>query len=170
MPGGTLGVPGADQIVPLINQLMPYFEHVLATQDWHPADHVSFKNLWPVHCVEQTLGAELVKELKKERIERYFRKGTELHRDSYSAFGGTDLEAYLRDHHLSDLYFVGVATDFCVFHSAADALNCHFKVTVIRDACRGIEKEEEALATLQSKGAQIISFDRCLQLLKQRAR
>lgn len=144
MPGGVLGVKGADEIIPVINRLMSRFDHVIATQDWHlpGASHDG----WPVHCVGNTPGADFAIGLKTEKIERVFRK------DSYSAFT-TDLAAYLHAHQLEDLYFVGVATDYCVFHTAMDALKQHFKVTILLEGCRGIDHEAGALADLRGAGA-----------------
>lgn len=147
MPGGVLGVKGADKIIAEINDLIPRFDCVLATQDWH-APGVSHDG-WPLHCVQNTPGADFAKGLNTDRIQQVFRK------DSYSAFT-TGLEQYLRQHKLNDLYFVGVATDYCVFHTAIDALKHHFQVTIIEHACRGIDHAPEALNSLRSKGARIV--------------
>ncbi|HSX10725.1 MAG TPA: bifunctional nicotinamidase/pyrazinamidase, partial [Chlamydiales bacterium] len=162
MPGGALGVPGANAIVPVINRLIPKFEHVLATLDWHPPHHISFASshgkkvgekilvagheqiLWPDHCVQNTRGARLADGLHQERIEAVFHKGTDLKIDSYSTFFDnartrhTGLAEHLRKHGLKDLYFVGLATDYCVLYSVLDALELGFNVWVIRDACRAI--------------------------------
>ncbi len=186
MPGGALGVPGADELFPLINWLMPKFPLVLATQDWHPPDHVSFAEnhpgkkpgdvvlvrgtpqiLWPVHCVCHTSGAELVSGLNRELIKDVFFKGSDPEIDSYSAFfdneqrKSTGLADYLHSQQVTHIFLVGVATDYCVLYSALDALSLGFAVTVIRDACRGIDLKEgdvdRSLALMQEKGAQIIS-------------
>jgi len=176
MPGGALGVPHANEIIPVINALIPCFDHVIATMDWHPLNHVSFatthgkkvgeqfegQTLWPEHCVQETHGANLAKGLHQEKIEATFHKGTDLLVDSYSVFfdqsrhRATGLEEYLRAHELNNLFFVGVATDYCVLYSVLDALNLGFQVTVIRDACRAISDEEQALDQMKAKGAKII--------------
>ena len=166
MPGGALSVPHGNEIVPMINALIPQFDHVIATMDWHPLNHVSFETLWPVHCVQNTHGANLGTGLHKERIEEIFRKGINPLVDSYSAFfdearhRSTGLEQYWRDHQLNDLYFVGLATDYCVLYSVLDALDLGFQVTVIRDGCRGInlqpDDEEKAFKRMENKGAKIV--------------
>jgi nicotinamidase/pyrazinamidase len=183
MPGGPLGVPGADQLAAVINALIPKFPLVVASQDWHPPDHGSFATnhpgkkpgdvdhqnqlLWPVHCVRDTPGAKLVAELNKEKIARSFYKGTEKTIDSYSAFfdnlhlKSTGLGDYLKSQGVTDLFFVGVATDYCVLYTALDALNLGFSVSVIADACRPInldpKGEERALAAIVAKGGKVIS-------------
>jgi nicotinamidase/pyrazinamidase len=183
MPGGPLGVPGADQLATVINALIPKFPLVVASQDWHPPDHGSFASnhpgkklgdvdhqnqlLWPVHCVRDTPGAKLVAELNKEKIARSFYKGTEKTIDSYSAFfdnlhlKSTGLGDYLKSQGVTDLFFVGVATDYCVLYTALDALDLGFSVFVIADACRPInldpKGEERALAAIVAKGGKVIS-------------
>ncbi len=156
MPGGALAISNADRIIPLINQLMEKFEHVIATMDWHPADHVSFAT-WPQHCLEESEGVSLVKELHQEQIEKIFRKGMDPMVDSYSAFFDTNLADYLKKKKIQDLYFVGVATDFCVFHSLLDALELGFSATLVLDACMPIDSEggEKAVAEMREKGARI---------------
>ena len=183
MPGGALGVPHGDEIVPIINRLIPKFEHVIATQDWHPAHHTSFaithgkkvgekirigaveQILWPVHCVQNTQGAKLVEGLDREKIEAVYHKGVDPKVDSYSVFfdaerkRATGLATYLQKHRLKDLYFVGLATEYCVLYSVLDALELGFQVTLIRDACRPInlhpEDEKEAIEKMRSRGAKI---------------
>ena len=184
MPGGALGVPAADEIVPLINQLIPHFSLVLATQDWHPPDHVSFakshpgKNvgdkiqvegisqvLWPVHCIRNTKGAELVPHLNKEKIESIFYKGTDKFIDSYSAFfdnahrRSTGLYDYLKTRGVKEIHIAGVATDYCVLYSVLDALDLGLTVSVITDACRGIDlfpgDVENAFDKMVAQGAKV---------------
>jgi nicotinamidase/pyrazinamidase len=184
MPGGPLGVPGALEIIPLINALIPHFPHVIVTQDWHPSEHVSFAEshpgkrvgdtvdvegisqiLWPVHCVRETKGADLVSNLQKEKIACHFYKGTDALVDSYSAFfdnarrQSTGLEAYLNTHQIDHLYIAGVCTEYCVLYSTIDAIDLGFSVTVIADACRGIDAQnvKDAFAFMAAKGAKIIS-------------
>lgn len=187
MPGGALGIPGANAIVPIINHLIPKFDHVLATQDWHPPHHISFavshgkkvgevievgdlkQILWPVHCVQNTHGADFVDGLHRDRIEAIFHKGTDPKIDSYSTFFDnarkrhTGLAEHLRKHNLKDLYFVGLATDYCILYSVLDALELGFNVWVIQDACRAINihpaDEEYAIEKMRKKGAKIILSD-----------
>lgn len=186
MPGGSLAVPHGDEIIPIINKLIPKFQHVVATQDWHPKDHVSFASnhpgkkpgeiisvkgvdqiLWPDHCIRNTKGAELVAALNKEPISTIFYKGTDKWVDSYSTFfdnarlRATGLEEYLESRGINEIYIVGVATDYCVLYSALDALELEFEVTVIADACRGINLKpgdvDRALQSMKQKGAKIIN-------------
>lgn len=184
LPGGALGIRGGNAIVPIINRLIPKFDHVFATQDWHPPHHISFASthrkkvgeliqvegfpqiLWPDHCVQNTYGAELAEELDQERIEAIFHKGSDLKIDSYSTFfdnarkRSTGLADHLRQHQLKSLYFVGLATDYCVLYSVLDSLQLGFQTWVIRDACRPINlhpgDEASALAQMEKSGAKII--------------
>jgi nicotinamidase/pyrazinamidase len=184
MPGGALGVPGADEIVPVINKLIPKFAEVLATQDWHPPDHMSFAEnhpgrragdvvdvkgipqiLWPRHCVRHTHGAALVSGLHKEAIQSTFYKGTDKWVDSYSAFfdnarrKSTGLSDYLASRAIREVYITGVATDYCVLYTAIDAIDLGLSTTIIIDACRGINVEpgdvHMAVRTMQEKGARL---------------
>ncbi|MGB7978962.1 MAG: bifunctional nicotinamidase/pyrazinamidase [Chlamydiales bacterium] len=184
LPGGTLAIPGSDAIIPVINQILPKFEHVFATLDWHPPHHVSFASihnkkageviqvgdrvqiLWPVHCVQNTHGASMAPGLHKDQIEAVFHKGTDPKVDSYSTFfdnarkRSTGLANHLRKQGLNDLYFVGLATDYCILYSVLDSLELGFRTWVVRDACRAINlkvgDEERAFKAMQIKGAQVI--------------
>lgn len=164
IPGGSLAVKEGDQIVPLINRIAKQFQHVVITQDWHTADHVSFaaqhagkkpfetvklgygtQVLWPEHCVQGTEGAALHKDLNIPHAELIIRKGYRKDVDSYSAFLEADkktqtgLGGYLKQRGLKRVYFAGLATDFCVAWSALDARKQGFEALVIEDACRGID-------------------------------
>lgn len=191
LPGGALAILGADAIIPVINQLIPQFEHVVATLDWHTQNHVSFaathhkkvgevihlngieQILWPIHCVQNTHGARISNALNQTKIEAIFHKGCDPNVDSYSTFFDnlrkrhTGLGAYLQKHKWNDLYFVGLATDYCVLYSVLDALELGFKATVIRDACRAInlkpDDEKQALEKMKMRGAHII-FSRNIAL------
>ncbi len=184
LPGGALGIPGSDGIIPIINRILPKFDHVFATQDWHPPHHVSFASvhhkkageiiqvgnykqiLWPDHCIQNTYGAELAKSLRRDRIEVIFYKGTDSKVDSYSTFfdnnrkRSTGLADHLRKRNLEDLYFVGLSTDYCVLYSVLDSLELGFRTWVIQDACKAINllegDEEKAIEIMRSKGAKII--------------
>lgn len=163
-PGGVLGVAGGDEIVPMINGLIDRFEHVVLTQDWHPAGHSSFasshpgknpfemiampygaQTLWPDHCVQGSAGAEFHPALEWTRAELLIRKGFRPQIDSYSAFFENDrrtptgLSGYLRDRGIKKVTLCGLATDFCVAFSALDAVTQGFSTSVVLDACRGID-------------------------------
>jgi nicotinamidase/pyrazinamidase len=163
-PGGSLAVKEGDAIVPLINRIAKQFKHVVITQDWHTADHISFASqhagkkpfdmvklaygnqvLWPDHCVQGTAGAALHKDLNIPHAELIIRKGYRREVDSYSAFLEADkktptgLSGYLKQRGLKRVYFAGLATDFCVGWSALDARKQGFEALVIEDACRGID-------------------------------
>jgi nicotinamidase/pyrazinamidase len=180
MPGGSLGISGTNFILPTINQLIDRFEHVIFIRDSHPAGHISFASthgkrtgetihigsveqiLWPDHCIQDTRGAGWADGLKTEKGEATFDKGTDINVDSYSAFS-TDLASHLKKHKLKDLYFAGVATDYCILYSVLDALKLGFHVTVILDACRSINRrlgdEARAIDAMKAKGAKMISSD-----------
>jgi nicotinamidase/pyrazinamidase len=171
-PGGALAVPQGDKVVPLINRLAKRFPHVLLTQDWHPAGHLSFASshpgkqpfetaelaygaqiLWPDHCVQGTAGAAFHKNLDVSRAELVLRKGFRGEVDSYSAFYENDrrtttgLAGYLRERGVKRLFLTGLAFDFCVFYSAEDGHREGFEVAVIEDACRAIDMDGSAEAT-----------------------
>ena len=168
MPGGALIVPGADEVVPMINRLIEKFPLVVASQDWHPSDHVSFhpQGVWPVHCVRYTPGAELVPQLNKKNIASCFFKGTDREIDGYSAFfdnahlKSTGLSEFLFSRQVDEIYIAGVATDYCVLYSTLDALELGFSVVVIIDACRPINLKpgdgEHALAKMVEQGAKLM--------------
>jgi nicotinamidase/pyrazinamidase len=164
VPGGTLPVAGGNDIVPLVNRLGRSFEHVVLTQDWHTAGHISFASshpgkkpfetvslpygtqvLWPDHCVQGTKDAELVPGLQIPHAELIVRKGYRKQIDSYSAFFEADgktptgLTGYLKERGLQQTFFAGLATDFCVAWSALDARKSGFTAYVIEDATRGID-------------------------------
>lgn len=164
LPGGPLAVPDGDAVTAPINRLGTLFDHVLLTQDWHPADHVSFaashpgrapfeqielsygrQVLWPTHCVQGSDGARFAPGLDLPRAELVVRKGFRPGVDSYSAFTEADrrtptgLAGYLRERGLRRLFLVGLATDFCVAWSAMDAASAGFEAHVIEDACRAID-------------------------------
>jgi len=164
LPGGTLPVPEGDRVIPIINRLAPAFHHVVLTQDWHTPGHISFASshsgkkpfetvqlpygtqvLWPDHCIQGTPDADLHTDLKIPHAEMIIRKGYRQHVDSYSAFleadrkTATGLTGYLRERGFKQVFFVGLATDFCVAWSAVDARRAGFAAYVIEDATRGID-------------------------------
>jgi nicotinamidase/pyrazinamidase len=172
-PGGSLAVAGGNEVISIANALMPYFKTVIATQDWHPDNHMSFESLWPVHCVQNTFGAALHADLNSVGITTIFKKGTDQHIDSYSAFydnehkKSTGLTDWLHEKNISVLYVMGLATDYCVKFSCCDAVDDGFTVYLITDACRGVNLEkndvENALLLMQKRGVQLIQSDQILK-------
>jgi nicotinamidase/pyrazinamidase len=161
-PGGALAVPDGDAIAGRVNELVASgdFDLVAATRDWHPPDHASFKEQggpWPPHCVQGTPGAELHPSVPREAVEVVVDAGYEPGLEGYSGFEETNLAAVLREHGIDEVTVVGLATDYCVKHTAADALSEGFRVTIDRGGIRGIDVEpgdsERALEELQAAGA-----------------
>jgi nicotinamidase/pyrazinamidase len=186
LPGGALAVKDGDAVIPVINNLQKKFDLVVATQDWHPADHKSFASshpgkkvfeeiildglpqvLWPDHCVQETVGAEFSSELDTKKIEAIFRKGMDKNIDSYSGFfdngkkKATGMGAYLKGRGISSIYVCGLAADYCVNFTALDGLELGFQSTIITDATRAIDEEnfKKALKNFKSKGGKDISSD-----------
>ncbi|WP_233863323.1 bifunctional nicotinamidase/pyrazinamidase [Paraburkholderia adhaesiva] len=174
MPGGALAVADGDEVVPVVNRLAQGFEHVVLTQDWHPAQHVSFaanhagrqpfetitlpygeQVLWPTHCVQGTEGAALHRGLDVPHARAVIRKGHHADVDSYSAFLEADrttptgLAGYLRDTGVKRVYCCGLATDYCVAWSALDARAAGFEVVLIEDASRAIDLNGSLAAAWQ---------------------
>jgi nicotinamidase/pyrazinamidase len=185
LTGGALPVPHGDEVIPLANELQQRFDLVVATQDWHPPDHGSFaanhpgkkpgdriildgieQILWPVHCVQNTHGAEFAPAFDRNRIARVFHKGIEPLIDSYSTFFDnahrrhTGLAHYLKERSIDDIYLLGLALDYCVKYSALDAQHLGLKTHIILDGCRGIElmpgDVERALDEMKRAGATIL--------------
>ncbi len=154
--GGPLEVPGAMEIIPIINRLIDKLELVIATQDYHPPNHCSFVSQWPVHCVAGTEGAELNKGLKTDRIKHFVRKGTSKDKEAYSGFQGTELSTILDSKGIETIYLCGLATDVCVKATALDGLSKGFRVIVISDAVRGVTKEtgEAAIEEMKREGVE----------------
>jgi nicotinamidase/pyrazinamidase len=159
-PGGALAVPGGDAIFPAINRASQRLPLVVASRDWHPAGHCSFEaqgGPWPVHCEAGTRGAEFHPALDRTRIERVFSKGTEAGRDAYSAFDGTGLAEWLREHGVRRLFVAGLATDYCVRASVLDARAEGFDVVVLEDGIGAVDVNpgdgERALAEMRDAGA-----------------
>ena len=164
MPGGALAVPEGDAVVDLANRLTLLFGLVVATQDWHPPGHGSFasahdgknpgdiidlnglrQELWPVHCVQGSEGADFHRDLNLGPVARVFHKGTDPRIDSYSAFfdnahsRSTGLGEYLKENGVTAVYIMGLATDYCVKFSAIDAVRLGLESYVVTDGCRGID-------------------------------
>lgn len=174
-PGGALAVPEGDQVVPEINRLIASHDHVLLTQDWHPAGHTSFASqhpgkspfetvqmpygdqvLWPDHCVQATSGAAFHPDLEWAKAELVVRKGFRRDIDSYSAFFENDhrtptgLGGYLKERGFKSIALAGLATDYCVHFSAVDARKLGFEVSVIERACRAINLANSLAAARQA--------------------
>jgi nicotinamidase-related amidase len=163
-PGGALAVADGDLIAGRINELAASgdFDLVVATRDWHPADHGSFVargGPWPAHCVQGTEGAELHPALERAGVNIVIDKGQDPHTEGYSGFEATQLEDVLREAGVDDLVVVGLATDYCVKNTALDALRRGFSVTVDRAGIRGVEVKdgdsELALEHIRSAGGTI---------------
>jgi nicotinamidase/pyrazinamidase len=184
-PGGALEVKEGDQVIPIANELMNTFDLVVATQDWHPANHGSFaanhlwrypgqvieldgleQILWPIHCVQDSFGAQFVKTLETDKIDDIFVKGTDPKIDSYSGFfdnghrKATGLGDYLKDKGVTAVYVMGLALDYCVKYTVLDAIELGFDTYLIEDATRAVNLAEgdadKAVSEMEAKGAHII--------------
>ena len=163
-PGGALAVREGDRIADRVNELAadPRFDLVVATRDWHPADHGSFAERggpWPVHCVQGSEGAELHPSLERERVDVVIDKGTDPDTEGYSGFEGTALGELLRERGIDRVTVVGLATDYCVKNTALDALRQGLEVTVDSEGVRGVDvaegDSERALDELRAAGATV---------------
>jgi nicotinamidase/pyrazinamidase len=186
LPGGALAVPEGDQVVPVANRLISHFRLVVASKDWHPADHGSFASqhpghrvgeivdldgleqiLWPDHCIQGSPGADFAPALRQDGIRALFPKGTDPRIDSYSALydnghrRSTGLVEYLRAQGVVELDIMGLATDYCVKFTVLDATASGFRVRVITDGCRGVnlnpDDDQQALEAMQEAGAQLVT-------------
>jgi nicotinamidase/pyrazinamidase len=186
LPGGALAVPDGDKVIPIANRLVECFDLIMATQDWHPANHGSFaanhpnrcpgeiidlngimQVLWPVHCVQGSPGATFSPQLSTDRFAKVFRKGTDPGIDSYSSFfdnarkRSTGLSDYLQERKVDELFICGLATDYCVKYSALDSTSLGIRTSVIEDACRGVnlrpDDSKTAIAEMRKAGAFIIN-------------
>jgi len=163
MPGGALAVPEGDKIFEPLNRLTHRFHLVIASQDWHPVDHISFRERggpWPPHCVQMTAGADFHPKLDQSNLGLIVRKGYVPDQEQYSAFHKFDLAGMLRGRGTERVFVAGVATEYCVHDSAMGALEGDLEVYVLRDCVGPIEvepgDEERALANLEKRGAVII--------------
>ena len=184
MPTGMLPVREGDRVVPIANRLMPRYDIVVATQDWHPANHGSFaanhpwrkpgqvieldglpQVLWPIHCVQESWGAEFVPELDLARVTKVFQKGTDPAIDSYSGFydnghrKSTGLAEWLREQGVDTVHVMGLAADYCVKYTVLDALQEGFITVLLEDATRGVELApgdvDTAIEEMRQAGAAI---------------
>jgi nicotinamidase/pyrazinamidase len=186
LPGGALAVPAGDEVVPVANRLMAEYELVVATQDWHPADHLSFASqhagkcagdviqldgidqiLWPDHCVQNTPGADFAATLDRGHIQHVIQKGTDRRVDSYSGFfdnarrKATGLEGLLKSQGVDAVYVMGLATDYCVKVTAIDAIELGFQTVLIMAGVRGVELRpgdcQRAIEQMRAAGVVIAS-------------
>jgi nicotinamidase/pyrazinamidase len=166
-PGGALAVPHGDEIAGRIAELLDSgrFDLVVATRDWHPADHGSFDTqnppgIWPPHCIQNTQGAELHPGLDRARVDVVVDKGKESWKDGYSGFEDTTLEDVLRERGIDAITVVGLATDYCVRQTALDGLKAGFAVEVDRAGTRGIDAQpgdvDRALAEIEEQGGSVV--------------
>ena len=185
LPGGALAVSGGDQVIAVANRAIESAEHVVATQDWHPADHGSFASqhdgvevgqlfeldglsqiAWPDHCVQGTRGAEFADQLQTNKIAHIAQKGTDRNIDSYSGFFDNDhrqstgLDDYLKSTGIDQLTVMGLATDYCVMFTVLDALQLGYPTRVLLEGCRGVYLNpgdiDKAVQRMRSAGADII--------------
>ena len=185
LPGGALAVPDGDKVIPVANKLQPLFQVVVATQDWHPANHGSFaathpgknvfdqielnglpQTLWPAHCVQNSKGAELAARLDRQRIAKVFPKGTDPGIDSYSGMfdnghrKSTGLGEWLKAQGVTEVFVCGLATDYCVKFTALDAVGMGFATHFIEDASRGVnlrpEDVKNAIEEMKRAGITIV--------------
>jgi nicotinamidase/pyrazinamidase len=191
-PLGALPVEEGDLVIPIANALIPHFDTIVATQDWHPANHGSFaanhpwrkpgqvidlhglpQVLWPIHCVQDSFGAEFVQELNQEKITKVFTKGTDPTIDSYSGFFDNDhrkatgMGDWLKEQGIDTVYVMGLATDYCVKFTALDALELGFTTYLIEDASRGVNLSpgdvDNAVAEMSEKGVKVIHSTQILK-------
>lgn len=185
MPGGALAVSLGDEVVPVATALVPKFDVVIATQDWHPRDHASFavnhpgrnvgevieldglpQVLWPAHCVQGTRGAELHEAIDKKRVTAVFRKGIDPTIDSYSGFfdnghkKATGLGDWLRERKIGKLWVMGLATDYCVKFTVLDARQLGLEVVLVEDGCRAVNLAPDdgarAITAMREAGAKVV--------------
>lgn len=185
LPGGALPAPNGHEVIPIANKAQDYFDLVVASQDWHPVNHSSFaaqhpgrkpgeiielqgiqQILWPNHCVENTQGAAFADNLNTQKIKKLFYKGSNINIDSYSAFfdneheRSTGLGDFLKKEKVTDVYLLGLTTEYCIKFSALDAMRLGFNTYVIEDGCRGINLNPtdavDALEELRQVGVKII--------------
>ena len=192
-PMGALEVKDGDQVIAVANRLMEAFDFVVATKDWHPGNHGSFaanhpwrypgqvidlhglpQVLWPMHCVQNSFGAEFYPTLESDRINEVIYKGTDPEIDSYSGFfdnghrKATGLKDLLLDHKIDEVFIMGLATDYCVKFTALDAVEIGFKTWLIQDGCKGVELNpgdtEKALKEMEAAGVLLTSEEKVREL------
>ncbi len=194
LPGGSLAVAEGDEIIPVVNALQKNISLVIATQDWHPANHGSFASvhkgkkpgdiieldgveqvLWPDHCIQDSEGAEFAYDLETGKVTRVFKKGTDPKIDSYSGFfdnrhkRSTGLHDFLLEKRVTSLALTGLAADICVRYTALDALELGYETYVVRDAVKAVSGKEaydNTMKTLEEKGAKIITSEEFMKIMQ----
>ncbi|MEZ0361922.1 MAG: nicotinamidase [Hydrogenobacter sp.] len=171
MPWGALPVPDADKIVPKLNAYIDTFSSmglpVYFTRDWHPVDHISFKDnggIWPPHCVQDTEGAKFHKDLIIPKDNKFIiSKGTSKDFDAYSGFQGTLLESLLRERNVKRVFVGGVATDYCVKNTVIGAINLGYQTFLLIDAIKGVDVNagdtDRAIGQMMKAGTVVLSFE-----------
>ena len=170
LPGGSLPVPSGDEVIPILNDYISLFKtskaKVFATRDWHPANHVSFKEFggpWPPHCVQETEGADFYPDLKLPENVTVISKAMDPKRESYSGFDGTTLADELKKGEVSRIFVGGLATDYCVKNTVLDGLSSGFDAVLLSDATRGInvkaDDSEKAVLAMHAGGAKIATLE-----------
>jgi nicotinamidase/pyrazinamidase len=170
MPGGALAVKEGDQLAEPILSIRDNFDLIVFTQDWHPANHCSFKEnggIWPVHCVQNSRGAEIDQRIIRPD-DNIIRKGIYQYVDSYSGFWDnnrihkTELDDFLKTRGVDTLYICGLATDYCVKFTVMDAIDAGYKVVLIEDLCRGVNinplDSKNAIKEMKVRGAFVINY------------
>ncbi len=156
-PGGALAVTDGDQVVPVLNEYATRFVDagapVIATRDWHPANHMSFTEqggIWPIHCVQHTDGADFHTDLQLPEVTTIVSKAQTPESEAYSGFQGTELANYLRRLGVDTVYVGGLATDYCVKSTVLDALANGFETYFLADASKGVEVNPGDVATAEA--------------------
>ena len=168
--GGALPVPGGEKIIPTLNKYIEKFSKagalIVATRDWHPPNHMSFKDyggIWPTHCVQGTLGAEFHPDLRLPREVKIVSKATSADKEAYSGFDGTNLERELKDAGIKRVFVGGLATDYCVKSTVLDALRLGFETILLIDAIKGVDvnpgDSERAIEEMIKRGAKKASLN-----------
>ena len=190
MPGGPLEVPDGNLVVPVINSILSGFDLILATQDWHPKDHTSFasnhfekkpferielhgmlQTLWPDHCIQGSVGAELHRDINVNPIAAIFRKGMDSEIDSYSGFYdnnhllSTGLAGYLKEKAITEIHFCGLAADICVYYTILDSILEGFSSVLIEDASGPLypEKFDDVKCEIAKLGVRIIKSNELIR-------
>lgn len=192
MPGGALAVKEGNKVLPAVNRLLSHpFDLIVATQDWHPENHISFaathgkqpletiiyndlpQILWPTHCLQQSLGAKLCPGWDHSKVNVIIHKGSKTHIDSYSTFFDnahlreTGLNKILQEKNITKLYIAGLATDYCVKFSVLDALKLGFETYVITDGCSAVNlqpgDEAKALREMTEAGAHLMTSEELIK-------
>lgn len=168
LPGGSLAIENGHDVIEPIIEAAAKADYVVASRDWHPADHSSFETqggIWPVHCVADTRGGALDPAI--ERIaEKIVDKGCDRDTEAYSAFQGTDLHDHLGEREITNIWVAGLATDYCVKATVLDALNLGYEVEVILDGCRGVDADRDGCqkAVIEMLDAGAIIVEDCERL------